>query len=163
MGEMVRVARELRLDHGFRGYIHLKIHSRRHAGAHRGGGPLRRQAVDQHRAAERDEPRRRFAPEKRPESIRRAMGGCAAGSTRRRPSAARQAARFAPAGQSTQMIVGADASDDRAILQTSALYGGYRLKRVYYSAFSPIPDASARCRRPPRRSCASTDSTRPTG
>ena len=42
------------------------------------------------------------------------------------------------------MIVGADAADDRAILDTSArLYGAYRLKRVYYSAFSPIPDASA--------------------
>src|SRR5204863_6618951 len=53
------------------------------------------------------------------------------------------APRFAPAGQSTQMIVGADAADDRTILSTSAhLYGAYRLKRVYYSAFSPIPDAS---------------------
>ena len=49
---------------------------------------------------------------------------------------------FAPAGQSTQMIVGADATDDRSILTTSAtLYGAYRLRRVYYSAFSPIPDA----------------------
>jgi len=54
-----------------------------------------------------------------------------------------RAPRFAPAGQSTQMIVGADASDDRTILATSAtLYGAYRLKRVYYSAFSPIPDAA---------------------
>ncbi len=51
--------------------------------------------------------------------------------------------RFAPAGQSTQMIVGADASGDGQILATSAaLYGAYRLKRVYYSAFSPIPDAA---------------------
>ena len=51
--------------------------------------------------------------------------------------------RFAPAGQSTQMIVGADATDDRTILATSAtLYGAYRLRRVYYSAFSPIPDAA---------------------
>lgn len=41
------------------------------------------------------------------------------------------------------MIVGADATDDRTILDTSAnLYGAYRLRRVYYSAFSPIPDAS---------------------
>ena len=40
------------------------------------------------------------------------------------------------------MIVGADATDDRTILGASAnLYGSYRLKRVYYSAFSPIPDA----------------------
>ena len=41
------------------------------------------------------------------------------------------------------MIIGADASSDRTILDTSAnLYGSYKLKRVYYSAFSPIPDAS---------------------
>jgi predicted DNA-binding helix-hairpin-helix protein len=43
------------------------------------------------------------------------------------------------------MIVGADGADDRAILDASAgLYAAYRLKRVYYSAFSPIPDASSR-------------------
>jgi predicted DNA-binding helix-hairpin-helix protein len=54
-----------------------------------------------------------------------------------------RAPRFAPAGQSTQMIVGADATTDRTILGASAsLYGSYRLKRVYYSAFSPIPDAA---------------------
>jgi predicted DNA-binding helix-hairpin-helix protein len=42
------------------------------------------------------------------------------------------------------MIVGADGADDRAILETSAgLYGSYRLARVYYAAFSPIPQASA--------------------
>src|SRR5690606_21809148 len=47
---------------------------------------------------------------------------------------------FAPAGQSTQMIVGADDTDDRTILHTAqTLYGAYKLKRVYYSAFSPIP------------------------
>jgi predicted DNA-binding helix-hairpin-helix protein len=41
------------------------------------------------------------------------------------------------------MIVGADDSDDRTILATSAgLYGSYRLRRVYFSAFSPIPDAA---------------------
>ena len=56
----------------------------------------------------------------------------------------RKPPRFAPAGQSTQMIVGADGADDRTILATADnLYGNYRLKRVYYSAFSPIPDASA--------------------
>jgi len=50
---------------------------------------------------------------------------------------------FAPAGQSTQMIVGADASDDGAILgSATALYAEHRMRRVYYSAYSPIPDAS---------------------
>lgn len=47
------------------------------------------------------------------------------------------------------MIVGADGADDGAILRAShALYGDFRMRRVYYSAFSPIPDASAQL--PPR-------------
>jgi predicted DNA-binding helix-hairpin-helix protein len=60
--------------------------------------------------------------------------------------------KFAPAGQSTQLIVGADAATDGEILgRSAALYGGYKLRRVYYSAFSPIPDATARLslQRPP--------------
>src|ERR671921_15978 len=58
----------------------------------------------------------------------------------------------APAGQSTQMIVGADAATDTDIVgRASSLYDRFRLRRVYYSAFSPIPDASAvlPLRRPP--------------
>ncbi len=52
--------------------------------------------------------------------------------------------RFAPAGQSTQVIVGADNATDETVLTSSAvMYGDYKLRRVYYSAFSPIPDASA--------------------
>ena len=51
---------------------------------------------------------------------------------------------YAPAGQSTQMIVGADAANDAAIVsRAAALYDRFRLRRVYYSAFSPIPDASS--------------------
>lgn len=61
-----------------------------------------------------------------------------------RQAARATAPRYAPAGQSTQMIVGADSANDAAILCTSsALYSGHQLRRVYYSAFSPIPDASA--------------------
>ena len=56
----------------------------------------------------------------------------------------RRGPRFAPAGQSTQMIVGADAADDADVLGSAArLYGAYGLRRVYYSAFSPIPNSSA--------------------
>jgi predicted DNA-binding helix-hairpin-helix protein len=56
----------------------------------------------------------------------------------------KSAPRFAPAGQSTQMIVGADAASDADIVgKASTLYGRFGLRRVYYSAFSPIPDASA--------------------
>ena len=57
----------------------------------------------------------------------------------------RLAPTFAPAGQSTQMIVGATPTPDAAILKTSAdLYGRHKLRRVYYSAYSPIPFADAR-------------------
>jgi predicted DNA-binding helix-hairpin-helix protein len=56
----------------------------------------------------------------------------------------RSAPKFAPAGQSTQMIVGADSANDYDIVgRASALYDRFNLRRVYYSAFSPIPDASA--------------------
>ena len=56
----------------------------------------------------------------------------------------KSAPKFAPAGQSTQMIVGADAATDSDIVgKASTLYGNFGLRRVYYSAFSPIPDASA--------------------
>jgi predicted DNA-binding helix-hairpin-helix protein len=52
--------------------------------------------------------------------------------------------RFAPAGQSTQMIVGATATPDREILKTAdQLYTKHRLRRVYYSAYSPIPHADS--------------------
>jgi predicted DNA-binding helix-hairpin-helix protein len=54
-----------------------------------------------------------------------------------------RAPRFAPAGQSTQMIIGADEARDRDIITRSAsLYASYGLRPVYYSAFSPIPHAS---------------------
>lgn len=51
---------------------------------------------------------------------------------------------YAPAGQSTQMIVGATpASDSDILTRASALYGDHGLRRVYYSGYSPIPDPSA--------------------
>jgi predicted DNA-binding helix-hairpin-helix protein len=56
-----------------------------------------------------------------------------------------RAPRFAPAGQSTQVIVGADASTDANIIDSAdTLYRSYRLRRIYYSAFSPIAHSSPR-------------------
>jgi len=52
--------------------------------------------------------------------------------------------RFSPAGQSTQVIVGADDTPDATVLATTArLYGEYKLRRVYYSAFSPHQEAGS--------------------
>ena len=84
-----------------------------------------------------------LAPEKSMQTIKFAMG-----SIRRRideKAEEPKAPAFSPAGQSTQMIVRADATDDSTILGTAqTLYSAYRLRRVYYSAFSPIPDAPGR-------------------
>ncbi|AUH66261.1 putative DNA modification/repair radical SAM protein [Paracoccus zhejiangensis] len=145
MADMVRIARMLRLDHGFKGYIHLKsIPEASRDLTDEAGRYADRLSINIE--LPQDASTRRLAPQKRPETIRAAMADVrlAREASRDRSHGGKRPARFAPAGQSTQMIVGADAATDRDILGTaSRLYTGYRLSRVYYSAFSPIPDASA--------------------
>ncbi len=144
MEEMVRIARDLRLKHGFHGYIHLKAIPEASAHLVEEAG-LYADRLSLNIELPTDAGVAAFAPQKHPAGIRQAMGTLrghidAAAEPTLRSKTTRI---FAPAGQSTQMIVGADAASDATILDTSAgLYDGYRLKRVYYSAFSPIPDAS---------------------
>jgi putative DNA modification/repair radical SAM protein len=144
MEEMVRIVRELRVTHNFRGYIHLK--SIPDASAHLiEEAGLYADRLSLNIELPTDSGISRFAPEKKPASIRRSMGDL-----RLKIEAAdeptlqtKRRKRFVPAGQSTQMIVGADGANDATILSTSGqLYSSYGLKRVYYSAFSPIPDSS---------------------
>ena len=140
MEELVRVARSLREQHQFRGYIHLKtIPEASEELVAQAGRYADRLSINIELPTEAG--LKRLAPEKRTPSIRRTMAGL-----RLRIEEAKRetkAPRFAPAGQSTQIIVGADGASDATILGTSAaLYAGYGLKRVYYSAFSPIPEAS---------------------
>ncbi len=144
MEQLVAVARELREQHAFRGYIHLKTI----AGAdsrliEEAGRWADRLSVNVELPSEAS--LKQLAPEKQPATIRKAMAGLRlkleeAGdrSGKNRPRA------FAPAGQSTQMIVGADAAPDLEIMtKSAALYASYALRRVYYSAFSPIPSPAA--------------------
>jgi len=155
MEQVIEVARRLREDHGFRGYIHLKtIPDASDELVLKAGRYADRLSVNIELPTA--DSLQALAPEKDSAGIKRSMARIKlqfddhADGTPRRPrslpatdAAPASPPRFAPAGQSTQMIVGADASDDRTILRTSAtLYGAYRLKRVYYSAFSPIPHAS---------------------
>ena len=145
MADMVRIARMLRTQHGFKGYIHLKTIPDASPDLVAQAG-LFADRLSVNIELPQDASLRRLAPEKRPETIRAAMADVRLGrdAARDRSFSGKRPPRFAPAGQSTQMIVGADAATDRDILRTSAnLYAGYRLKRVYYSAFSPIPDSSA--------------------
>jgi putative DNA modification/repair radical SAM protein len=139
MEQLVAIARQLREVHNFRGYIHLKtIPDADPALIAAAGRYADRLSVNIELPTEGSITR--LAPEKSVHTIKLAMGGI-----RRKLDEKAQEPRapaFAPAGQSTQMIVGADASDDQTILSTAqTLYGSYKLKRVYYSAFSPIPDS----------------------
>ena len=150
MEQVVQVARELRETHGFRGYIHLKTIPEASPELLAEAGRFA-DRLSINIEMPREQSLKHLAPEKDFSDIRRAMARMRerideardAEATARRPAAVADVPRFAPAGQSTQMVVGADTADDRAILGTSVnLYGSYRLKRVYYSAYSPIPDAS---------------------
>ena len=145
MEQIVEVARSLREDHDFRGYIHLKtIPDADPELVHQAGVHADRVSINV------ELPTRaglsRLAPEKSAERIEGAMKDMKAAILDGADAKARykSAPKFAPAGQSTQMIVGADAATDSAIVQRAAgLYDRFGLRRVYYSAFSPIPDASA--------------------
>lgn len=150
MEQMVRIARDLRQKHGFKGYIHLKTIPEASGGLIDEAG-LYADRLSINIELPTDAGIADFAPEKQPGQIRRAMGDLRlrieAGAE---PTHTGRRKRFAPAGQSTQMIVGADGASDSTILGSSArLYSSYGLKRVYYSAFSPIPDASTRL--PPQK------------
>jgi putative DNA modification/repair radical SAM protein len=147
MEQVVNVARRLREQHCFRGYIHLKtIPEANEALIAEAGKYADRLSINIEVPEETS--LARLAPDKDARAIRRTMGRLRlkldeAQEDRKVTPQGNTGPRFAPAGQSTQMIVGADAADDRTILATSAnLYGAYKLKRIYYSAFSPIPDAS---------------------
>ena len=158
MEQVIEVARRLRQEHHFRGYIHLKTIPDASADlVARAGLFADRLSINIELPTVQS--LHSLAPEKDATGIKRSMARirlalddhreakqqdtqvrAAAG----RPAKAPAPPAFAPAGQSTQMIVGADASTDRQILSTSvSLYRNYALRRVYYSAFSPIPHASA--------------------
>ena len=145
MEQVVDVARRLREEHDFRGYIHLKtIPEAAPELLEQAGRFADRLSINVELPTEAG--LSRFAPEKKLGTIKGSMGRLRLkieeATDGRKTS--RKAPAFAAAGQSTQMIVGADASTDRDIIGTNAgLYASYRLKRVYYSAFSPIPRASA--------------------
>jgi putative DNA modification/repair radical SAM protein len=150
MEQMVEVARSLREDHRFAGYIHLKtIPEASPELLALAGRYADRLSINVELPTEAG--LKKLAPEKTLPGIRAAMGevrwrideNLEARKPKTTPKRSKPP-RFAPAGQSTQMIVGADDADDRSILRTShGLYNDFRMRRVYYSGFSPIQDASS--------------------
>jgi putative DNA modification/repair radical SAM protein len=145
MEQLVEVARMLREEHDFRGYIHLKtIPEADPELVHQAGLYADRISINVELPT--DAGLVRLAPDKSAQQIEGAMGKVKSDIVEAKDAKKRfrHAPRFAPAGQSTQMIVGADAASDADIVgKASRLYDNFGLRRVYYSAFSPIPDASA--------------------
>ncbi|UZK65482.1 putative DNA modification/repair radical SAM protein [Sphingomonas sp. M1-B02] len=145
MEQLVQVARSLREEHQFRGYIHLKtIPDADPELIHQAGLLADRISINVELPTVAG--LTRLAPEKSAPRIETAMQDVRTAIDDKTDAKKRykSAPKFAPAGQSTQMIVGADAATDGDIIARAAgLYGRFNLRRVYYSAFSPIPDASA--------------------
>jgi putative DNA modification/repair radical SAM protein len=142
MEAMVRVVEILRREELFGGYIHLKVipgcssELVRRAGLHADRISVNIE-LPSHASLQR------LAPQKHKQAILEPMAligrEIQTSLTERRTS--RKAPRFAPAGQSTQMIIGASPETDLQILRLSqGLYRTMNLKRVYYSAFVPVND-----------------------
>lgn len=143
MEEMIDIARKLRVDHKFGGYIHLK--------AIAGCSPLLLKKAGLYAdrlSANIELPTQadlnKLAPAKTHEEIEDSMSHIKdnISESKEEKKKFKKAPLYAPGGQSTQIIVGATETSDREImLKASDLYQSQNLKRVYYSAFSPIPDS----------------------
>lgn len=145
MQQLTLVAKKLRTEHHFGGYIHLKtIPGADEELITEAGLWADRLSVNIELPTEMD--LKQLAPEKKKPQIVSAMSGIKEkiDEIKSDKKAGMRPPKFAPAGQSTQMIVGATATPDSEILKTAnELYLGQRLRRVYYSAYSPIPHADS--------------------
>ncbi|HVG26765.1 MAG TPA: putative DNA modification/repair radical SAM protein, partial [Acidobacteriaceae bacterium] len=146
MEQLILVARTLRETHHFGGYIHLKTiagcDERLIAQA---GLWADRLSVNIELPTQSDLVQ--LAPEKKTAVIESSMDQIRIrkDSSDDERRSIRSAPKFAPAGQSTQMIVGATPSTDREVIaQASRLYATHKLRRIYYTGFSPYPEADAR-------------------
>lgn len=140
MEKMVRVVKDLRLVHGYNGYIHMKSIPGANAGLIREAGTYAdRLSVNIEICTEQN--LKFLAPDKNYQGIIKPMEFIKQGilESKEEQRKYHKAPRFAPAGQSTQLIVGATSESDRQILtMASSLYDNNRLKRVYYSGFIPV-------------------------
>ena len=142
--QMIAALRLLRQEYRFNGYIHAKaIPGTSPELVHQLGLLADRLSVNIELPSQQG--LQTLAPDKSKEAILRPMGQIrdTAQENRRELVKYKHTPAFAPAGQSTQLIVGATADSDRHILHLSeSLYGKYRLKRVFYSAYVPVVENS---------------------
>jgi putative DNA modification/repair radical SAM protein len=146
METVIEVARKLREDHRFRGYIHLKTIPEASPGLIEMAGRYA-DRISINIELPKESSLAILAPEKNLARTQQAMAHIKTKiderhAEKQKPGAPKPLP-FAT-GQSTQMIVGADDSTDAHILQrANTLYTGFGLRRVYYSGFSPIPEPSS--------------------
>ena len=137
---LVKVVETLRYQHKFHGYIHLKaIPGANPLLIQRAGQVADRLSVNMELPSEKS--LALLAPEKKKQAILLPMQQIQQGITQQKQERAlsRKTPAFVPAGQTTQMIVGASQENDLQILRLSAaLYQKFSMKRVYFSAYVPI-------------------------
>jgi putative DNA modification/repair radical SAM protein len=140
MEKLIETARKLRTEAGYGGYVHLKIIPGTGEKLIREAG-LWADRLSANIELPTNKSLQTLAPQKSGEVILGAMDDVAAVSAQYEEDRRRikSTPAFAPAGQSTQLIVGASEEDDRTIITLSgALYRKFSLRRVYYSAFMPV-------------------------
>ena len=146
MEQLIAVARTLRETHSFGGYIHLKaIPGASEALIAQAGKYADRLSANMELPTQQDLVQ--LAPDKKVDIIESTMSQIHEKKTEAEEDRkrTRAAGKFAPAGQGTQMVIGATPSTDQQILSTAShLYQAYDLKRIYYSGFSPFQHADAR-------------------
>lgn len=140
MERMIEALRILRQEYHFNGYIHAKTIPGADAELVRRIGLLAdRLSVNIELPSEAS--LSLLAPDKKKQAILKPMGQIAVQSaqSKRELVLYRHAPAFAPAGQSTQMIIGATPESDRHIMGLAeSLYKKYSLKRVFFSAYLPV-------------------------
>lgn len=145
MERLVRVAKKLRTEHKFNGYIHLKaIPGASDELIHEAGLYADRLSVNLEMPSEMS--LKKVAPEKTYKDaydpmnfLKESIDGYKA--EKKALIKSKYTPNFAPAGQSTQMVIGASPETDQDILSlSSSLYSDQSLKRVYYSGYVPISD-----------------------
>ena len=140
MERLVRVAKKLRTEHNFNGYIHLKSipgasdELMREAGLY-----ADRLSINLEMPTEAG--LKLLAPEKSHKDMMKPMGFLKQEIIQRKEEKLifKKAPLFAPAGQSTQIIIGATPENDNQVLSTANyFYKNYNLKRVYFSGYVPV-------------------------
>ena len=140
MEQMIAVAKKLRLEERFNGYIHMKvIPGASRELIHEMGLYVDRVSVNIELAESKA--LKLLAPDKKPTDISTSMGLIRKNQIQNTEEKKlfKSTPSFIPAGQTTQMIIGAGGESDYAILSKSEnLYKNFDLKRVYYSAYVPV-------------------------